>query len=171
MSSSLNCQVAPLSSILTESSNKNSISQTQPANIMYFSIIPNNNSNSNNNTSPNPIRKRKVKFMIQLAIEELLSVPYLNGVLFCKVRLCDGGHYVSYSMSRVCVGYLCVRSFAEANPTRSSATWTAISQILFTSINRRTINSSRRRATRICSQWQQLWLALWIAMNSASIES
>jgi hypothetical protein len=100
MSSSLNCQVAPLSSILTESSNKNSISQTQPANIMYFSIIPNNNSSNNNNTSPNPIRKRKVKFMIQLAIEELLSVPYLNGVLFCKVRLCDGGHYVSYSSKK-----------------------------------------------------------------------
>lgn len=43
------------------------------------------------------IKKRKVKFSVQLSIQELLSVPYLNGVLFCKVRLCEGGSYVSYS--------------------------------------------------------------------------
>ena len=43
------------------------------------------------------IRKRKVKFTIQLAIQELMSVPYVNGVLFCKVRLCNGGNHVSFS--------------------------------------------------------------------------
>lgn len=48
----------------------------------------------------NSIRKRKVKFTIQLDIEELLSVPYVNGVLFCKVRLCDGGNHVSYSSKK-----------------------------------------------------------------------
>ena len=35
---------------------------------------------------------------IQLSIRELLSISYLNGVLFCKVRLCDGGNHVSYSL-------------------------------------------------------------------------
>ncbi|CAF0940943.1 unnamed protein product [Brachionus calyciflorus] len=48
----------------------------------------------------NSIRKRKVKFTIQFDIEELLSVPYVNGVLFCKVRLCDGGNHVSYSSKK-----------------------------------------------------------------------
>ncbi|RNA25095.1 hypothetical protein BpHYR1_044089 [Brachionus plicatilis] len=65
-------------------------------------------SNSLNNLLPsvpcsyavNSIRKRKVKFAIQIDIEELLSVPYVNGVLFCKVRLCDGGNHVSYSSKK-----------------------------------------------------------------------
>lgn len=43
------------------------------------------------------IKKRKAKFTVQLNIQELLSVPYLNGVLFCKIRLCEGGNHVSYS--------------------------------------------------------------------------
>lgn len=91
MSSSLNCQVAP--NLLNEC--KNTISHAQPPslNLIYSTpIIPNGSVSS--------IRKRKVKFTIQLTIQELLSVPYLNGVLFCKVRLCDGGHYVSYSSKK-----------------------------------------------------------------------
>jgi len=69
---------------------------------MFPSLISNNNNTNcaHTNNNFNPIRKRKCKFTIQLAIEELLSVPYLNGVLFCKVRLCDGGHYVSYSSKK-----------------------------------------------------------------------
>lgn len=72
-----------------------------------------NNNNNNNNHSPNQqqtlvtsiansqiVRKRKVKFTIHLNIQELLSVSYLNGVLFCKVRLCDGGNHISYSSKK-----------------------------------------------------------------------
>jgi hypothetical protein len=72
-----------------------------------------NNSTNNNNTRASiapslyasmilssSIKKRKVKFTIKLSIQELLSVPYLNGVLFCKVRLCDGGNHTSYSSKK-----------------------------------------------------------------------
>lgn len=79
MSSSLNFQISP-----------NLLNECKPLNQAV----------SVNGTVNNPIRKRKVKFTIQLTIQELLSVPYLNGVLFCKVRLCDGGHYVSYSSKK-----------------------------------------------------------------------
>ena len=88
-------------------SNNNNANQTHLLPIVPCSFPP-----------MNAIRKRKVKFTVSwllimagfmlrfdfvflfqvvLNIEELLSVPYLNGVLFCKVRLCDGGNHVSYS--------------------------------------------------------------------------
>uniref|UniRef100_A0A3Q2CGG1 EEIG family member 2a n=1 Tax=Cyprinodon variegatus TaxID=28743 RepID=A0A3Q2CGG1_CYPVA len=35
--------------------------------------------------------KKKFKFKIDFDLEELSSVPFVNGVLFCKVRLLDGG--------------------------------------------------------------------------------
>uniref|UniRef100_A0A1A7WFC2 Family with sequence similarity 102, member B, a n=1 Tax=Iconisemion striatum TaxID=60296 RepID=A0A1A7WFC2_9TELE len=37
------------------------------------------------------IKKKKFKFRIDVDLEELSSVPFVNGVLFCKVRLLDGG--------------------------------------------------------------------------------
>lgn len=110
MSLSVNCQ-AP-SNILNENNKNSAISHTQTPslNLIYSTpIIPNG--------SLNPIRKRKVKFAIQLTIQELLSVPYLNGVLFCKVRLCDGGHYVSYS--------------SKKEVSNSSVLWTNDSPIQF----------------------------------------
>ncbi|XP_028328322.1 protein FAM102B-like [Gouania willdenowi] len=37
------------------------------------------------------MKKKKFKFMVDFDLEELSSVPFVNGVLFCKVRLVDGG--------------------------------------------------------------------------------
>lgn len=36
-------------------------------------------------------KKKRFKFKVDFELEELSSVPFVNGVLFCKVRLVDGG--------------------------------------------------------------------------------
>lgn len=37
------------------------------------------------------MKKKRFKFKVDFDLEELSSVPIVNGVLFCKVRLLDGG--------------------------------------------------------------------------------
>ncbi|KAM9349734.1 EEIG family member 2-like [Symphorus nematophorus] len=37
------------------------------------------------------MKKKRFKFKVDFNLEELSSVPFVNGVLFCKVRLLDGG--------------------------------------------------------------------------------
>ncbi|MEQ2310178.1 hypothetical protein AMECASPLE_006192 [Ameca splendens] len=37
------------------------------------------------------MKKKKFKFRVDFELDELSSVPVVNGVLFCKVRLLDGG--------------------------------------------------------------------------------
>ncbi|XP_043117136.1 protein FAM102B [Puntigrus tetrazona] len=37
------------------------------------------------------MKKKRFKFKVDVELEELSSVPYVNGVLFCKARLTDGG--------------------------------------------------------------------------------
>jgi len=37
------------------------------------------------------MKKKRFKFKVDVELEELSSVPIVNGVLFCKVRLTDGG--------------------------------------------------------------------------------
>ncbi|XP_016304784.1 protein FAM102B-like [Sinocyclocheilus anshuiensis] len=37
------------------------------------------------------MKKKRFKFKVDVELEELSSVPFVNGVLFCKVRLTDGG--------------------------------------------------------------------------------
>ncbi|XP_042320349.1 protein FAM102B isoform X1 [Sceloporus undulatus] len=37
------------------------------------------------------MRKKKFKFRVELELDELSSVPFVNGILFCKVRLLDRG--------------------------------------------------------------------------------
>ncbi|XP_029561548.1 protein FAM102B [Salmo trutta] len=37
------------------------------------------------------MKKNKFKFKVDFELDELSSVPFVNGVLFCKVRLQDGG--------------------------------------------------------------------------------
>ena len=37
------------------------------------------------------MKKKKFKFKVVFELDDLSSVPYVNGVLFCKVRLIDGG--------------------------------------------------------------------------------
>lgn len=39
------------------------------------------------------IKKKKFKFRVELELDELSSVPFVNGILFCKVRLLDGGSF------------------------------------------------------------------------------
>ncbi|XP_032425250.1 early estrogen-induced gene 1 protein [Xiphophorus hellerii] len=54
------------------------------------------------------IKKKKFKFQVHFVLEELAAVPFVNGVLFCKVRLVDGGDF-SISSSREEVQQNCVR--------------------------------------------------------------
>ncbi|KAK1790959.1 hypothetical protein P4O66_014808 [Electrophorus voltai] len=53
------------------------------------------------------MKKKKFKFKVGFELEELSSVPFVNGVLFCKVRLTDGGF--SEESSREPVLANCVR--------------------------------------------------------------
>ncbi|XP_005993321.1 protein FAM102A [Latimeria chalumnae] len=54
------------------------------------------------------MKKKKFKFLITFTLEELSAVPFVNGVLFCKIRLLDGGDFLSQS-SREEVQENCVR--------------------------------------------------------------
>ncbi|KAM6078717.1 EEIG family member 2 isoform 3-T3 [Theristicus caerulescens] len=63
--------------------------------------------------SPRPMafimtKKKKFKFRVELELDELSSVPFVNGILFCKVRLLDGGSFSGES-SREVVQANCVR--------------------------------------------------------------
>ncbi|KAF0022630.1 hypothetical protein F2P81_025256 [Scophthalmus maximus] len=42
-------------------------------------------------------KKKKFKFQTHLTLEELSAVPFVNGVLFCKLRLLDGDFVASSS--------------------------------------------------------------------------
>ncbi|XP_061528689.1 early estrogen-induced gene 1 protein-like isoform X1 [Phycodurus eques] len=46
-------------------------------------------------------KKKKFKFQTYLTLEELSAVPFVNGVLFCKVRLMDGDFVASSSREEV----------------------------------------------------------------------
>ncbi|XP_023660409.1 EEIG family member 2 isoform X1 [Paramormyrops kingsleyae] len=52
------------------------------------------------------MKKKKFKFKVDFDLDELSSVPFVNGVLFCKVRLLDGGF--SEESSREVVQANCV---------------------------------------------------------------
>ncbi|XP_055516145.1 early estrogen-induced gene 1 protein-like isoform X1 [Leucoraja erinacea] len=54
------------------------------------------------------MKKKKFKFQTSFSLEELAAVPFVNGVLFCKIRLLDGGDFTQLS-SRVEVQQNCVR--------------------------------------------------------------
>ncbi|KAK6304982.1 hypothetical protein J4Q44_G00237620 [Coregonus suidteri] len=54
------------------------------------------------------MKKKKFKFQIHFMLEELTAVPFVNGVLFCKIRLLDGGDF-AISSSREEVQQNCVR--------------------------------------------------------------
>lgn len=41
------------------------------------------------------MKKKKFLFGVQLEVQELSSIPFLNGVVFCKVRQLHGGHFGS----------------------------------------------------------------------------
>uniref|UniRef100_A0A3B3DYI9 EEIG family member 2a n=1 Tax=Oryzias melastigma TaxID=30732 RepID=A0A3B3DYI9_ORYME len=52
-------------------------------------------------------KKKRFKFKIDFDLDELSSVPFVNGVIFCKVRLLDGGF--AEESSRQPVHANCVR--------------------------------------------------------------
>ncbi|XP_068608858.1 early estrogen-induced gene 1 protein-like [Brachionichthys hirsutus] len=54
------------------------------------------------------MKKKKFKFQVYFTLEELTAVPFVNGVLFCKIRLIDGGDF-AISSSREEVQQNCVR--------------------------------------------------------------
>ncbi|XP_051552672.1 protein FAM102A-like isoform X1 [Myxocyprinus asiaticus] len=54
------------------------------------------------------LMKKKFKFQTHFTLEELTAVPFINGMLFCKIRLLDGGDF-SISSSRQEVQENCVR--------------------------------------------------------------
>ncbi|XP_067830042.1 early estrogen-induced gene 1 protein-like [Heptranchias perlo] len=43
------------------------------------------------------MKKKKFKFLVCLTLEELSAVPFVNGILFCKVRLLHGGTFTDLS--------------------------------------------------------------------------
>lgn len=43
------------------------------------------------------VKKKKFKFQTHVTLEELTAVPFVNGVLFCKIRLLDGGDFTASS--------------------------------------------------------------------------
>nr|XP_056700959.1 EEIG family member 2 [Euleptes europaea] len=47
------------------------------------------------------MKKKKFKFRVELELDELSSVPFVNGILFCKVRLLDGGSFNGESSREV----------------------------------------------------------------------
>ncbi|XP_064444797.1 EEIG family member 2 isoform X3 [Mirounga angustirostris] len=47
------------------------------------------------------MKKKKFKFKVDFELEELSSVPFVNGVLFCKMRLLDGGSFSAESPREV----------------------------------------------------------------------
>ncbi|XP_077986414.1 early estrogen-induced gene 1 protein-like [Glandiceps talaboti] len=54
------------------------------------------------------MKKKKFKFNCSFSLEELSSVPFVNGVLFSKVRLLDGGNFTE-SSTREEVSNHCVK--------------------------------------------------------------
>lgn len=43
------------------------------------------------------MKKKRFKFLVSLTVEELTAVPYVNGILFCKIRLLQGGTFTDLS--------------------------------------------------------------------------
>ncbi|XP_058447096.1 uncharacterized protein LOC131427691 isoform X3 [Malaya genurostris] len=43
------------------------------------------------------MKKKKYKFTVELHLEELVEVPFVNAVLFAKIRLLDGGSFQEHS--------------------------------------------------------------------------
>uniref|UniRef100_A0A182WHK7 Uncharacterized protein n=1 Tax=Anopheles minimus TaxID=112268 RepID=A0A182WHK7_9DIPT len=51
------------------------------------------------------MKKKKYKFSVELHLEELVEVPFLNAVLFAKIRLLDGGSFQEHSNSCYSTNY------------------------------------------------------------------
>uniref|UniRef100_A0A8B9JL15 Family with sequence similarity 102 member Ba n=1 Tax=Astyanax mexicanus TaxID=7994 RepID=A0A8B9JL15_ASTMX len=54
------------------------------------------------------MKKKRFKFRVELELEELAAVPVVTGVLFCKVRLTDGGFTQESPRIYACTQYSAV---------------------------------------------------------------
>ncbi|KAM7305700.1 protein FAM102A isoform X1 [Ixodes scapularis] len=54
------------------------------------------------------LKKKKYKFQVDIRVEELTAVPFVNAILFAKIRLLDGGNF-SETSSREEVCNHCVK--------------------------------------------------------------
>ncbi|XP_054711804.1 EEIG family member 2-like [Uloborus diversus] len=54
------------------------------------------------------LKKKKYKFKVDLVLQELSAVPFVNGVLFAKIRLVDGGTFTEQSQKQEVKNY-CVK--------------------------------------------------------------
>lgn len=43
------------------------------------------------------MKKKKYKFQVDFCVDELSAVPFVNAVLFAKIRLLDGGTFTEIS--------------------------------------------------------------------------
>lgn len=64
-----------------------------------------------NNIMAFMMKKKRYKFVVQLCVEDLTAVPFLNAVLFIKVRLLDGGNFSKTSSRFVNIIRFCSLSF------------------------------------------------------------
>lgn len=60
------------------------------------------------------MKKKKYKFQVNFIVEELSSVPFVNAVLFVKIRLLDGGTFTEISSREEVIEH-CVRWEAKFN--------------------------------------------------------
>lgn len=42
-------------------------------------------------------KKKRFKFQVDFELQELSSVPFVSGILYAKVRLIDGGNFLTQS--------------------------------------------------------------------------
>ncbi|KAM4023473.1 EEIG family member 2 isoform 1-T2 [Anomaloglossus baeobatrachus] len=71
------------------------------------------------------MKKKKFKFRVDFELDELSSVPFVNGILFCKIRLLDGGSFSVESTREVvqansvhwkkCFSFMCKMSASAAS--------------------------------------------------------
>lgn len=54
------------------------------------------------------LKKKKYRFLVECTLEELTAVPYVNAILFAKLRLLEGGTF-SEESPRLEVSDHCVR--------------------------------------------------------------
>ncbi|KAE9531224.1 hypothetical protein AGLY_010430 [Aphis glycines] len=60
------------------------------------------------------VKKKRYKFTVNLCLEDLTAVPFVNAVLFAKVRLLDGGNFsdtssrIDYSVEGVHSNYTAI---------------------------------------------------------------
>lgn len=68
------------------------------------------------------MKKKKYKFQVQLCLEELAAVPFVNAVLFAKVRLLDGGNFSEIS-TRYDEWFSCNRLIKGVGRIKLSTFW------------------------------------------------